>query len=94
MGNLLLKQGKLCAVIDFGQLSAGDPACDVTIAWTLFTGRSREVFRNKLSIDQSTWVRGRGWALWKALLELRSHRRTHSAKATKAKSVIDDILLE
>jgi hypothetical protein len=48
----------------------GDPACDVTIAWTLLSGESRRAFRAALALDDATWVRGRGWALWKALIEL------------------------
>ena len=94
VGNLLVERGKLCAVIDFGQLAAGDPSCDVTIAWTLFSGASRETFRAKLSIDEGTWMRGRGWGLWKALLELRRYRHTNASEATKAMRVIDDILAD
>lgn len=41
VGNLLINNGQLSAVIDFGQLGIGDPACDLAIAWTLFTGESR-----------------------------------------------------
>ena len=69
--NLLVDDiGRLCGVIDFGQMAAGDPACDVTIAWTLFTDSSREVFRSELAVDEATWVRGRGWGIWKALLKM------------------------
>ncbi len=67
VGNLLVNNGQLCAVIDFGQLGMGDPACDLAIAWTLFTNESREAFRSALNLDKDTWARGRGWALWKAL---------------------------
>ena len=71
VGNLLVDDtGRLCGVIDFGQMAAGDPACDVTIAWTLFTDSSREVFRSELAVDEATWVRGRGWGIWKALLKM------------------------
>lgn len=67
-GNLLLDPaGQLCAVIDFGQFGVGDPACDLTIAWTLLRGRARERFRAAMAVDEPMWVRGRGWALWKAL---------------------------
>lgn len=67
-GNLLVDaSGRLCAVIDFGQFGVGDPACDLTIAWTLLRGRAREAFRAAMAIDKPMWVRGRGWALWKAL---------------------------
>lgn len=67
-GNLLVKEGRLSAVIDFGQLTTGDPACDLAIAWTLFEGESREVFRAMLPLDGDTWTRGRAWTLWKALI--------------------------
>jgi aminoglycoside phosphotransferase (APT) family kinase protein len=67
-GNLLLDDsGELAAVIDFGQFGVGDPACDLAIAWTLLRGRAREAFRTAVAVDEPTWVRGRGWALWKAL---------------------------
>lgn len=68
VGNLLVKDGALAAVIDFGTAGVGDPACDVVIAWTLLAGESRAAFREGLSIDPATWARGRGWALWKALI--------------------------
>jgi aminoglycoside phosphotransferase (APT) family kinase protein len=68
--NLLVADGRLSAVVDFGCSSVGDPACDLTIAWTFFFGDSREAFRNGLPLDEGAWARGRGWALWKALITL------------------------
>jgi aminoglycoside phosphotransferase (APT) family kinase protein len=67
-GNLLLRDGRLAAVIDFGTCGVGDPACDVVIAWTLLRGEAREAFREALGADEGTWARGAGWALWKALI--------------------------
>lgn len=69
-GNLLLSGGELCAVIDFGTCGVGDPSCDLAIAWTTFTGAARETFRAELGVDDATWARGRGWALWKALITI------------------------
>ncbi|WP_433494832.1 aminoglycoside phosphotransferase family protein [Micromonospora sp. CA-248089] len=66
-GNLLLTHGRLAAVIDFGTCGVGDPACDLAIAWTLLTAEGRAAFRERLSVDDATWARGRGWALWKTL---------------------------
>ncbi|MEX2373939.1 MAG: aminoglycoside phosphotransferase family protein [Dehalococcoidia bacterium] len=68
--NLLVRNGRLSAVIDFGCSATGDPACDTTIAWTFLDGKSRALFMSQLPVDAATWARGRGWALWKALLEL------------------------
>ncbi|MBP0456896.1 aminoglycoside phosphotransferase family protein [Streptomyces montanisoli] len=62
-GNLLTDGGRLSAVIDFGNLGAGDPACDLTIAFTLMSPACRTAFRDALATDEATWTRGRGWAL-------------------------------
>lgn len=65
--NLLADAGRLCAVIDWGSLGVGDPACDVMVAWKVLTAEGRNAFRTALSIDDATWERGRGWALSQAL---------------------------
>ncbi|MGW3861090.1 aminoglycoside phosphotransferase family protein [Streptomyces sp. NPDC005047] len=62
-GNLLARDGRLSAVIDFGGLGVGDPACDLMIAFTLMSADSRAAFRDALGVDDATWLRGRGWAL-------------------------------
>jgi aminoglycoside phosphotransferase (APT) family kinase protein len=68
--NLLVENGRLSAVIDFGCLGVGDPACDVMVAWKVLSAETRDVFRTALSVDESTWARGRGWALSQALMAL------------------------
>jgi aminoglycoside phosphotransferase (APT) family kinase protein len=80
--NLLVADGVLHAVIDFGGLAVGDPACDLVMEWTFFTSDSAAAFRRGLHLDEATWARGRGWALWKALLMIddeREGRRGHDA---------------
>jgi aminoglycoside phosphotransferase (APT) family kinase protein len=72
--NLLVTDGRLRAVIDFGCSAVGDPACDLAMAWTDFDGESRMVFRRGISVDEATWTRARGWALWKALITLADAR--------------------
>jgi aminoglycoside phosphotransferase (APT) family kinase protein len=67
-GNLLVANGKLAAVIDFGTCGVGDPACDLVIAWTMLSGQSRQAFRKAIAQEPETWARARGWALWKSLL--------------------------
>jgi aminoglycoside phosphotransferase (APT) family kinase protein len=93
-GNLLVRDGRLAAVIDFGSSGVGDPACDVTIAWTFLSGESREAFRAALSLDEATWARGRGWALWKALITYAGNLETQPAVATAAGHMIDDVVAE
>ena len=68
--NVLVAHGRLSAVIDFGCLGVGDPACDVMVAWKLFTAHTRDVFRAALAVDDATWARARGWALSQALIAL------------------------
>ena len=92
--NLLVNNERLCAVIDFGCSGVGDPACDTTIAWTFFKGESREAFRKALPLDSATWMRGRGWALWKGLITLAKHEYTNPLEAGEARRVIDEILAD
>ncbi len=68
--NLLVGNGRISAVIDFGGCAVGDPACDLTMAWTTFAGKSRDVFRARIGLDDGTWARAAGWVLWKALVTL------------------------
>ena len=93
-GNILLKDNKISAVIDFGCMGIGDPACDLTITWTFFKNNSREVFKNALNLDIDTWTRARGWALWKALYELSELENKLSTKAIEQKRIIEDVLKE
>ena len=73
--NLLVASGRLYAVIDFGCAAVGDPACDLVMAWTYFSAGSSSVFRNTLDLDDATWSRAGGWALWKALVHLAAEKR-------------------
>jgi aminoglycoside phosphotransferase (APT) family kinase protein len=93
-GNLLVKDGQLCAVIDFGCSCVGDPACDLTIAWTFLSGESRGAFRATLPLDEATWARARGWALWKGLITLVEHFDTNPVKAGEARRLIDEVLAD
>ncbi|MET8279934.1 aminoglycoside phosphotransferase family protein [Micromonospora sp. NPDC005174] len=86
--NLLVRDGRLAAVIDFGCCGVGDPACDTVIAWTLLHGASRAAFRDAVDVDAATWTRGRGWALWKALITL------DGPDPAGARRVIDELLGE
>lgn len=93
-GNLLVRDRRLTAVLDFGTSGVGDPACDMVIAWTLLTGASRDAFRSALGVDDGTWSRGRGWALWKASITLVGHLDRDPVAAADSRRVIERILAD
>lgn len=93
-GNLIAYQGRLNAVIDFGCLGIGDPACDLMIGWTLFSGESRDAFRATLAVDEATWARGRGWALSWALIFIPYYLKTNPAGVSNAWHTIDEVLAD
>lgn len=93
VGNLLVKKGKLHAVIDFGGLAVGDPACDLVIAWTFFDTKSRSIFKEIVALDEQTWNRARGWALWKALIVCAKMPGTDHREIEKAKRIVETLLI-
>jgi aminoglycoside phosphotransferase (APT) family kinase protein len=92
--NLLVRDGRLAGVLDFGCSGVGDPACDVVIAWTFLDGASRDRFRAALDVDDATWSRGRGWALWKALISLVGALEDGSPDAARSRRDIEHVLAD
>lgn len=92
-GNLLLQDGHLSAVIDFGTCGVGDPACDLAVAWNLLNAVARQAFKERLSVDGASWARGRGWALWKALVSCANSYDDpdDAAELASAGRVLDEI---
>jgi aminoglycoside phosphotransferase (APT) family kinase protein len=93
-GNLLARDGRLSAVIDFGVLGVGDPACDLIAAWSLFSGESRTVFRETLGVDDATWARGRGWALSVGLIALPYYESTNPVMVENSRHRIGEVLAD
>lgn len=94
VGNVLVKERRLTAVIDFGCMGTGDPACDGAIAWTFFKGESRKTFFNELFFDNATVDRARGWALWKALIVCAKLSGANPSDIEKSKHVIEELVGE
>lgn len=93
-GNLLVDQGRLSAVIDFGGLGVGDPANDWMFAWNLLSVESREMLRAAYSVDDATWARGRGWALSVGLIALPYYQTSNPVFAGVARRLIDEVLAD
>lgn len=92
--NLLVQDGRLCAVIDFGGAGIGDPAADVVPAWSVFSKVGREDFRRVLDVDEDTWRRARGYALHQALMIIPYYPETNPEFVSMAKRTVGEILAE
>jgi aminoglycoside phosphotransferase (APT) family kinase protein len=93
-GNLLTVDGHLSAVLDFGGLGVGDPACDLVIAWTLLPHTARTTFRTALQVDEATWARGRGWALTTGLTAYTTYAATNPLVAKNTHHQITEVLTD
>ena len=92
-GNILIRDGKLNGIIDFGGIAVGDPACDLVLAWTFLRGQSRKIFKEILNIDSDTWLRAKAWCLWKATYKLCQIEDKNSNLAAIQKDIINQILI-
>lgn len=93
-GNLLVTDGRLSAVIDWGGLNVGDPACDLQPAWNLFEGESRERFRRELEVDEASWLRGRGWALAQAVIAMPYYWDTNPGMIRQTSHALEQVLAD
>jgi aminoglycoside phosphotransferase (APT) family kinase protein len=90
--NLLVDNGRLSAVIDFGGIGVGDPAADVIAAWSVFGPAGRATFRAALDVDDGTWSRARGFALHQAAAIIPYYRETNPGFVTLAQRTIEEVL--
>jgi aminoglycoside phosphotransferase (APT) family kinase protein len=92
--NLLVRDGRLTGVIDWGGFGVGDPAVDLMPAWNLLGAAGRDVFRGELRVDDATWARGRGWALCTGLVALPYYEETNPELAENARYRIGEVLAD
>jgi aminoglycoside phosphotransferase (APT) family kinase protein len=92
--NLLVREGRLSAVLDFGAMAVGDPTVDLVVTWEVLDGSRRQAFRAALRVDEPAWQRGRAWALAIALMTFPYYWRTMPercrARLAMARAVLDD----
>ena len=92
--NLLVGDGRITGVLDWACLCAGDPACDVKVAWAVLDADTRPIFRDLLEIDNATWARSRGWAVSQAMIALPYYQHTYPAIAQEARRWLTEALAE
>lgn len=92
--NLLVRDSRLAAVLDFGGLAVGDPTVDLVVAWEVLNPAQRAVFRSVLDVDELTWLRGRAWALAIATMTFPYYWHTMpdrcGMRLAMARAVLDD----
>jgi aminoglycoside phosphotransferase (APT) family kinase protein len=93
-GNLLVRDGRLVAVIDLEGVAVGDPAVDLMPAWNLLPPGPRETYRQALGTSRSAWVRGRAWALVQAVIALPYYTDTNPAMADTALHTLEALIDE
>lgn len=90
--NLLIRDGRLAGVIDFGAAGVGDPACDLMVAWNVLPVAARQSFHDAVGLDEATWLRGRGWALAQAVVALPYYRETNQGMTQAARHALSQVL--
>ncbi|HEY1174826.1 MAG TPA: aminoglycoside phosphotransferase family protein, partial [Phytomonospora sp.] len=93
-GNLLMRGGRLSAVIDFATLRAADPAGDLLAAWYVFDETSRQTYRAELGVDDDTWARARGWALSLSLIAIPYYRKRFPDQVSGSPALIAETLAD
>lgn len=88
--NILIHDGQLAAVLDFGDLTAGDPAADLAVAWLAFDADARAVLRQHVEADEDTWARAHGWAIALTIAFLR-HSDDNPLMASIGRHALDQV---
>ncbi len=92
--NIVVCDGRICAVIDFGGVGVGDPAADVIAAWSVFGPVGRREFRRALEVDDDTWLRARGFALHQAAAIIPYYKDSNPGFVTLARRTVEQVLLD
>lgn len=90
--NVLVNNGRICAIIDFGGVGVGDPAADVIAAWSVFGPAGRAAFRDALEVDDGTWDRARGFALHQAAMIIPYYVETNPEFVSLARRTVREVL--
>lgn len=90
--NIVVRDGKLVGIIDFGLAALGDPACDLALAWSFLPADSRAYFFEAVELDNAAIQRGKGWALYIGAIALSYYRDRNPVLARIGKKAISSVL--
>lgn len=88
--NILARQGRITGVIDFGDLSAGDPSTDLAVAWLVLDAAGRSRLRRHLPLDDDAWQRALGWAAYFGLM-FAEHSRSAPQHASMGRRILGEV---
>ena len=91
-GNLLVQNGKITGVIDFGMSGVGDPARDLMVGWMLFKEDSRKTFRDGVEPDEAMWDRARGCALHFGIMAYSYYKNRDPFLAGLAQKTLEEVI--
>ena len=92
-GNILVRDGRLCGVIDWSGAGVGDPACEAMVAWAL-PPSARRAFKETLDFDDATWARARGWVIQQTALYIPYYANTLPQAVDQAKTRLNEVLID
>lgn len=92
--NLLIRNGELAAVLDFGGLGVGDPSVDLIVAWEVLDSQGRQIFRHATGVDDAAWAKGMGWALLIGVITFPYYWHTMPARCAARRSMVAAVLAE
>jgi aminoglycoside phosphotransferase (APT) family kinase protein len=90
--NLVVREGRITGILDWGALCVGDPACDLKVAFAVLDRHTRPAFRDRLAVDDASWARARGWAVSQAVIALPYYRDTYPGIVTEARRWLAEAL--
>jgi len=92
--NLLVQDGRLAGVLDFGAMATGDPAYDVTPAWHVLDREHRPLFRRIVGADDATWRRARGLVVSGAVITFPYYLHTNPTMVALARRGLAEVLAD
>ena len=93
-GNLLVRERRVAAVIDWGALGVGDPAAELYSAWGFLPPGVVGAFHDALGLDEAAWLRGRGWALQPSISAMTYYAETAPERAELARQTVEQVLAD
>jgi aminoglycoside phosphotransferase (APT) family kinase protein len=91
-GNILIHNGRLSGIIDWGCAGVGDPACEAMLAWSLPSGARRR-YRTLLNFDDATWARARGWVVEQTVFYIPYYAKSLPLAVDQAMRRLNEALL-